>query len=90
LIKDGNMNSGAKVIARIWTAKLALNVWRMLFLLGRVFLWILKEEDRSEEGEEDDEEENERDTGSEGSDDDDIEESLIESDIDDDAPLLTL
>jgi len=90
LIKDGNLNSGAKVIARIWTAKLALNVWRMLFLLGRVFLWILKEEDRSEEGEEDDEEENERDTGSEGSDDDDIEESLIESDIDDDAPLLTL
>ena len=54
------------------------------------FFWILKEEDRSEEGEEDDEEENERDTGSEGSDDDDIEESLIESDIDDDAPLLTL
>jgi len=90
LIKDGNLNSGAKVIARIWTAKLALNVWRMLFLLGRVFFWILKEEDRSEEGEEDDEEENERDTDSEGSDDDDIEESLIESDIDDDAPLLTL
>lgn len=67
-----------------------LNLWRMLFLLGRVFFWILKEEDRSEEGEEDDEEENERDTDSEGSDDDDIEESLIESDIDDDAPLLTL
>ena len=36
LINDGNSNSGAKVIARDGP-QLALNVWRMLFLSGRVF-----------------------------------------------------
>ena len=93
LINDGNSNSGAKVIARVWTAKLALNVWRMLFLSGRVFFWILKEEDRSdEEGEEEEEEEgeNEGETSGSGSDGENTEESLLESDIDDDAPLLSL
>ena len=91
LINDGNSSSGAKVIARVWTAKLALNVWRMLFLSGRVFFWILKEEDRSDqEGEEEEEEENEEETSDSGSDGEDTEESLLESDIDDDAPLLSL
>lgn len=90
LINDGNSNSGAKVIARVWTAKLALNVWRMLFLSGRVFFWILKEEDRSDEEGEEEEEENEGETSGSGSDGENTEESLLESDIDDDAPLLSL
>ena len=91
LINDGNSNSGAKVIARVWTAKLALNVWRMLFLSGRVFFWILKEEDRSDEEEEEEEEdESEGETSGSGSDGENTEESLLESDIDDDAPLLSL
>ena len=91
LINDGNSNSGAKVIARVWTAKLALNVWRMLFLSGRVFFWILKEEDRSDEEEEEEEEdESEGETSGSGSDGENTEESLLESDMDDDAPLLSL
>ena len=61
LIVDGKPGSGPKVIARIWIAKLALNVWRMFFLSGRVFFWILKEEDRCGENDDDDDDD-ERDT----------------------------
>ena len=49
-------------------------------------LLILKEEDRSDqEGEEEEEEENEGETSGSGSDGENTEESLLESDIDDDA-----
>ena len=90
LIVDGKPGSGPKVIARIWIAKLALNVWRMFFLSGRVFFWILKEEDRCGENDDDDDDD-ERDTsGSEISDEEDIEESMIDSDDDDHTPLLSL